>query len=203
VRVYGHPRSGNHLLADLLHRALLDSDPEYALKVDRRKVAAAGRTPCYAHDGELVDTRPMVVVPYGRLLGSHRRTPVPDAVYVIRDGRDVARSVLRSWPVLSQSTEPAPKSLELMLAQRRDWGSLMGASPFVGTFLQHWRAHVAAWRRSARVLVFHASLVESPGSVALDVARAFGLRAPRAPVQLPAAVGWDPNPKHLEIRRHV
>lgn len=195
LRVYGHPRSGNHFLASLLWRAFYGASDAYGGDVSptatghwsRRVDAPPGaraKDTFFHFDGERHGgpDEDLVRVPYARLLGSHRLPPPPDVgtpralgVYVFRDGRDVALSV-HAWrrfhPI---GCEDLP--IEAYLARPIDWSGSPAHRAAVAqeTLFGHWMRHLRTWRATGILCVRYEDLLRDPARQLARIADRFDL----------------------------
>lgn len=192
----GHPRAGNHLLATMLHAALVPMLPGITIRNrgtghwTQRTKAAEYRSPSGASRSDVID------IPYYAVLGTHdfprsrQRVPI---VYIMRDGRDVALSFYR-WPNLRHVAQ-AELSLTEFLRAPIDWRGTPGRrwqqKPGY-TLFDHWRDHVNAWAATGAILVRYELLVADPQAAVARVAKRLDLRQTRQ-IDLPAAVGWNPS----------
>lgn len=219
IRVYGHPRSGNHFLAAMVHRHFYDDDPAFSLEVDpvrtghwSRRADALPPKAGFTYGG-LTQTDPGTLVPYGKLLGSHRLPPPADvsrAVYIYRDGRDVALSVY-AWTRFRRHDQEE-LSLEQYLARPIDWvgspghrrasraSALATADP--ETLFEHWRRHVSVWLATEALAVRYEDLVRWPFKELGRISDHFGLSG-TAGAERMGPVGWNATqaaPEKAELR---
>jgi hypothetical protein len=201
LKVYGHPRSGNHLLAALLHEHLYHLDASFGATVhprdtghwSRRQTGAGGGAPSTFYDrGERHAGADQVTVPYAALLGSHVLRPPRHpgaALYVYRDGRDVALSVF-DWVRFRRADQEALSFAQYLRAPI-DWEGTPGVKAAHGEVLfAHWMRHLRSWRASGAFLVRYEDLIVKPAAVLAGVAAAFGFPTPRNVAQI-HAVGWN------------
>jgi len=195
-RVMGHPRSGNHLLASVLHAALSPGLPGKVIPNRSTGHWSQRGLPANYKSARGRSKPETVEIPYFAVLGTHNfpsgrhhaRT-----VYIMRDGRDVAMSFYR-WPNLRH---PDQADLPLMdfLRVDIDWRGTPGRKwqPRRGyTIFDHWRDHVAAWHKTGAIIVRYEHLVHDPHAVVRRIARKLEMKMV-AKVQLPGAVGWNPS----------
>jgi hypothetical protein len=130
-----------------------------------------------AYHGAKVDR----MLPYGQLWRTHAPTPpenLANAVYLVRDGRDVALSVAR----FRQPTAAGCRAA--------------GMIPTMGWYrklFQTWRDHVDAYGTRDVPIVRYEQLVVDAATVIARIARQFGLRVRAVPVTIDHAVGWQPS----------
>lgn len=196
-RVYGHPRSGNHVLGAILQKALFPAMRPIEIVNEntghwtQRKKAAR-----YCIDG-VEQPRDKIEMPYGRLMGNHM---FPDmvskpsrAVYIVRDGRDVALSFW-NWKKFRRADQ-VDMELPIFLRTPIDWqGSPGYRCPPKKRYVlfDHWRDHVSAWHETGALIVRYEELVQDPSSVVERVSKKFDLRI-FDPGSVPSAVGWNPS----------
>ncbi len=200
LRVYGHPRSGNHYLAAMLHRHFYDDDADMALEVDphgtghwsrrqsRRRAPDASFT--YGDDTTEGDVG-TTLVPYGKLLGHHRLPPRFDspALYIYRDGRDVALS-MHAWSRFRPSALEE-LTLEQYISRPIDWQGSPGyrATP-KETIFAHWMRHVSTWLRVPVLAIRYEDVVRAPARWIARIGEHFELPL-RRPVETIGPVGWN------------
>lgn len=190
VQVFGHVRSGNHLLARLLQRTYFPDLPPLRLDAPATGHWSRRLEPArYELDGE--ETRE---VPYAALLGDHAfptDTDVPERhVYIFRDGRGVSRSCYR-WSKLRRAGA-RDQSYAAYLRTPLDWrGSPATRHPRTHLLWEHWREHVDAWSDVAALRVRYEDLVADPAGTIRVVGACFGLVERAAPPTDPAPVGWN------------
>lgn len=149
----------------------------------------------YCIDGT-EQTEPVFQMPYGRLMGDHTFPGSKDpatALYVFRDGRDVACSVW-NWSKFRRKDDESMSLIEFLQAPI-DWRGSPGhrmAPKDNYTIFDHWRDHVSAWAASGALLVRYERLIADPGAVIARIARRFSLDVLEA-AELPSAVGWNPS----------
>ena len=198
MKVFGHPRSGNHLLAALLHAALFpDLEP---LVVHNKntghwtKRQSAGR---YCVDGKDQGDGE-IAIPYGHLVGSHvfpHNVDPSQDVYVYRDGRDVAASFW-NWKKFRSRRFPETITFEEYVRAEIDWRGSPGwrwdhHEPGY-TLFDHWRDHVAQWLKVGVCCVRYEELVSDPKSTIEGVAMYHRLEIVGGSA-LPGPVGWNPS----------
>ena len=213
LRVYGHPRSGNHFLAAMLHRHFYDDSEDFALHVDphatghwsRRSDRSRAPGADFVYEGH--DTPGVVgttLVPYGKLLGHHKLPPRfhhGGPIYIFRDGRDVALSVY-DW------TRFRPAALEELAFEKYiqrpiDWEGSPGhrARPRE-TLFAHWKRHVSTWLAADVFPVRYESLVQDPMRELVRIGEHFGLKVLPG-VERMGPVGWNASsatPEQVEKR---
>ncbi len=102
----------------------------------------------------------------------------PKAVYIFRDGRDVAVSY---WHVKAmQNRKWYRLSFSEFLRQELDWfvspGNRNNKGLFDGSIVKHWLTHVDSWQHAHGVqLVCYEELVLHPERVMADIARYLGI----------------------------
>lgn len=196
-RVYGHPRSGNHVLAALLQKALFpEMRPIEVTNANTGHWTQRKHSAKYCVDG-VEQEDPVLKMPYGRLMGNHmfpNMVPkVSRAVYVVRDGRDMALSFW-NWKKF-RATEQADMPLTEFLRTPIDWRGSPGYRRILKkryVLFDHWRDHVSAWLKTDALWIRYENLVKSPEKVVAKVARHFDLRV-FDDGSLPDAVGWNPS----------
>jgi len=161
IKVYSHPRSGTHMMMNLLGRNFYPTrdlswlETEWGHWSDRHKDKIRN--------------------PYARLFGSHDFVDevqyAGPKVYVYRDGRAVALSV---WKFLG-SEQPFPKFLRTKL----DWSGTPGrrATP-TKTIAEHWYDHVSGWLNKMpprTVFVRYEDLLADPATQLQRVSYEFNL----------------------------
>ncbi len=197
-RVFGHPRSGNHLLAYTVWRTFC---PDADLSVSSLGGTGhwSGRQNgdehyCGGTGAEAGRVR------YGRILGRRlhdfpaQGVSYTNAIYIIRDGRDVALSLYR-WTEM-RHVERRQDDLETYLRTPVDWtgtpATRRAESADDWLVWDHWREHVQAWVATNALMVRYENLVLRPDLVMARVARHFGLPSPEN-VQAPEPVGCNPS----------
>lgn len=207
LHVHGHPRSGNHYLAAMLHRHFFDDDPSLAIEVDprntghwRRRAAerdlGLSRAPgALSYQGERVEGDERVA--YGKLLGTHRLPPpkltdLARSIYILRDGRDVALSLYAWKRCLPPGHEDI--GLERYLARPIDWqGSPGFRAPAANALerpFEHWKRHIELWLATGVFWVRYEDLVRDPMRELVRIGQRFGLKV-CAGVERMSAVGWN------------
>ena len=159
IKVYSHPRSGNHFLCSFLNKNFYSNvdisiGPYEWGHWSNRKVNSSG-----SHFGKLAATHQFLSdLPYEGLGPS---------IYIYRDGRSVALSLWRSDNFLNPSTRPA--TFSDFLRMKLDWRGTPGCKSTPNhTIAQHWCRHVHEWRAAPPkkvLLVRYEDLLETPESV--------------------------------------
>jgi hypothetical protein len=189
VKIYGHVRSGNHFLARLVQARFFPDmaptvlPPQCATGHWSRRLDPA----TFSLDGE-----PSRVIPYADLFGHHLHPSAgvaPQAVYIYRDGRAVARSVYR-W---TKMRHPDQERLSLDDWCRRplDWSGHPGIRGNSETIFHNWKAHLDAWHCSGALLVCYEDLVDDPEDVLGMIRRYFSLTDHGGAVDPTLPVGWN------------
>ena len=199
MKVFGHPRSGNHLLAALLHEALFPHlEPLIVPNKNTghwTKRQSAGR---YCVDGKEQEGGELAM-PYGKLVGSHVLPYQADlskqVVYIYRDGRDVAVSFW-NWKKFHSTNFPKTISFEEYIRAEIDWRGSPGwkwdrHDLGYGLF-DHWRDHVEEWLMSGVFCVRYEELVADPKPIIEAIAERYGLEIV-GDSALPGPVGWNPS----------
>jgi hypothetical protein len=200
MKVWGHPRSGNHFLASIILRAFYRDTNRFHLRVPSAATGHWSRRQAGAVESFGAAAGEDASVPWGRLLGSHVLTPpatVEKAIYVYRDGRDVALSVYR-WDRFRAVEE---QGLSLSEYLPIDW---VGSPGFPWTrdvlLWEHWRRHVEAWLAREDVLaVRYEDLIEDLDGQLQRIEDWSGL--PRVPVDNDVAVGWNASKSRHRLAR--
>jgi hypothetical protein len=181
LKVYGFPRSGNHLLMELLGRNfyngadLSSQGGEVGHWADRAKVSGPQ---------------------FGVLAGHHGPPENYDprnSVYVYRDGRAVAASLYRS----PHFKHPEWTGLAFGEFIRRplDWAWSPGAYANRGkTIIEHWLEHLQLWERAPAIYkVQYEWMCEDAGGVLDMIASRIGLPLVRELDTPDTLVGWFPS----------
>lgn len=206
MRVFGHPRSGTHVLAATLHEHFFKDDTSFIKRVNaghtghwsRRSERAE-----FSFNGNVYDA--VTVAPYGKLLGDHRAyppVPIDGAIYIFRDGRDVALSFY-NWSKMRR--DDAMSFSEFIRAPLDWWGSpgtkrVRKKKRERYTFFEHWKIHVKGWTDSSAWSVRYETLVLRPKTVLDGFTARFGLPAP-AEIRAIGPVGWNAS-KSVRIKRY-
>jgi bile-salt sulfotransferase len=134
-------------------------------------------------------------IPYAELFGSHALQPQGSndrAIYIVRDGRDVALS-LWAWKGM-RTKESENASFSEYIRTKIDWQGAPGARARpTETLFEHWVRHVENYRSSGFFIVRYEDLCLDPELVLKSVAERFDL-VPA--VELDTAeerVGWNPG----------
>lgn len=179
IKVYGHPRSGNNFLCELL---ALNFYPDKDL---------AGPKGNIGHWSNRVGGQSN---PRALLFGGHHfpKAPTGPAIYIYRDGRDVALSLWRSPHFRHKGL--ADVSLADFLRMKIDW---MGSPGFRSlearwNVLEHWQMHLDAWRATGIFKVRFEDLVIDTQAQMDRIATHFDLQR-RKHYDEPGLVGWFPN----------
>lgn len=201
-KVFGHPRSGNHMLAAMLRRAFfsdVDLGATYRNAGTGHWSQRAGAAP-YLKDG--VEVSGDIEMPYARLLGDHC-FPAESRyegrfLYIVRDGRDVALSMY-AWPKM-RPVQHRSMSFAHYLRTPIDWRGSPGARHRGGrTLWAHWRDHVAQWLDHADLVTRYEDLVLHPARELARIGSWLG-RAPN-PTDTGEPVGWNPSPPAKRVSR--
>lgn len=155
-------------------------------------------------DDQLGDT---LEIPYGSVLGHHRLpgASISKAVYVVRDGRDVALSTYR-WAKMRRP-EQEDMTFSEFVRHDIDWRGApwRQVEPEPGyTFWHHWRDHVRAWTNTSVLLIRYEGISEDAIRAVERVSRRFNI--PQVPGwKPPGPVGWEPSkaPKAGAWRRDM
>ena len=204
MKIWGHPRSGNHFLASVIHEAFYGSDPRFALQVSAAATGHWSQRQGGAHETFGSDPAAgSTTVPWGRLLGSHAWTPPPeldDAIYIYRDGRDVALSVYH-WNRFRRADEQS-LSFSEYLRRPIDWiGSPGFRAPRRMLLWEHWRAHVKHWlARSDVFAVRYEDVVEDVDGQLRRIATRFGVPLVTT-VNGSRPVGWNASEPSSRVGR--
>lgn len=197
VQVYGHPRSGNHLCSALLYEALYEGRADTSLVVLNNNLghwSQRSGPDRFQFRGQQHQEPAPLRIPYGRLLGGHAFTPPSSAgaVYIVRDGRDVALSCYR-WARF-RPRQQAALTIGEYLRKPIDWEGSPGwrAAPR-RTLFAHWCDHVAQWLDSGAIIVRYEELVADPNGVLQRVAAAIDGLGPAREVKSTRPVGWSPS----------
>lgn len=180
VKVYGFPRSGNHLVMELLANNFYDSD-----------LSSGG-----GMVGHWADRVPVPPVPNGQLSGHHGP---PDwgiehpAVYVYRDGRAVAASLWRS-PHFKHPRWNNGSFTDFLHAPL-DWAYTPGQRAWPGqNVIQHWVSHLQEWVGQGVLMVSYEQLCETPQHFLEMFMYRFNLPQPKRPWHMPVRlVGHFPS----------
>lgn len=181
LQVYGHPRSGNHLLMRLLALNFY-SDIDLATGP-----GAVG------HWSDRVRNQ---ISPDGRLAGGHG-LPVSGyrrgkAIYVYRDGRDVAVSIWRSSHFMNKEWRGVP--LSSFLPRKLDWYLIPGRPSEPGmNIVQHWLHHLRAWEGENVCFVRYEDLVLHTDREMDRIAEHFKMEARDEWEKPDRRVGWFPS----------
>jgi hypothetical protein len=200
IQVYGHPRSGNHLLASLIWRHFYEERAGFEVRMRWTNVGHWSRKSGDPADHRGIRRR---MLPYGRLLGGHafptESRTFTDGVYVMRDGRDVALSMHRFRRMRRVDQEEL--TLSEYLRAPLDWKGHPGQhAPVTGsTLLEHWRNHVALWARCT-FTVRYESLVACPEAVLHQIKDQFALTLHGTP-DIERPVGWNPSRSRGHLSR--
>jgi hypothetical protein len=196
VRVYGHPRSGNNFLLNLLYKNFY-SDHNMDQKAaiwqtghwSRRPVRKMGDTTFYV-EGENAGRR--FTIPYSTLFGSHKfNCRDKRGIYILRDGRDVALSCW-SWKGAMNI-----KWKDITFAQyiRRpiDWTGSFGARDpkRKNNIFQHWMKHIKNYKHM--YWVRYEDLVLDLDNQLERIAEHYGLEFVGDGHQDSEIVGWAPT----------
>jgi len=148
VKVYGFPRSGNHLVMTLLAQNF------YGRNLD----TPGGMV------GHWADRVPVPPVKYGQLSGHHGP---PDwgvehpAIYVYRDGRAVAASLWRS-PHFKHPRWKRGAFTDFLHASL-DWAYTPGQRAWPGqNVIEHWVSHLQSWVGQDALWVQYEALCANP-----------------------------------------
>jgi hypothetical protein len=181
LKVYGFPRSGNHLLMELLGRNLYNgadlSSPggEVGHWADRVKVGGPQ---------------------FGALTGHHGPPENYDprsSVYVYRDGRAVAASLYRSDHF--KHPEWAGMTFSEFIREPLDWAWSPGAKANRGkTVVEHWLEHLQLWKNApAAYKVQYEWMTQEPGCVLDMIASRMNLPLVQELDAPDTLVGWFPS----------
>lgn len=181
IKVYGHPRSGNHFLLNLIHNNFY---PSMDLKTGP---GAVGHWSDRVRNQISVD---------GRLAGGHG---LPQsgyargrAIYIYRDGRDVAVSVWKSPHFKHKSWNGMPFSQ--FLGKKLDWYLTPGRPSEPGMDIaQHWVHHLVEWGRADVLKVQYEKLVTDTDGELDRIAEHFKLERPDEYKKPGRLVGWFPS----------
>ena len=139
IKVYGFPRSGNHLLMELIGRNFYPGQD---------LTSPAGEV------GHWSDRAQVGPVEFGKLAGHHGPPSwgyePGQSVYVYRDGRAVAASLYRSPHFRSKQTDGL--TFSEWLRAPLDWSWSVGRRGGIGrrgsngkNVIEHWVEHLTAW----------------------------------------------------------
>lgn len=203
MKVWGHPRSGNHFLASLIHSAFYASAERFSLRVSSGATGHWSQRRSGVREAFGSVSVDELTVPWGRLLGSHVGEPpavLQEAIYVYRDGRDVALSVY-SWDRL-RAAEDLSLDLAEYLRLPIDWTGSPGVqAPRRLLLWEHWRQHVEYWLARQDVLaVRYEDLIEDLDGQLRRISAQFG-QPLVAPVDSDVAVGWNASNSNYRLGR--
>ena len=161
--VYGHPRSGTNFVRATIKAALFPN----VKKLERNAEIKAGHW---------AERHTIPATPAFNLGGGHCfYSGQEPAIYVYRDGRDVAASLWRA----NQLQHPDWRGMDFSDFLRRplDWrGSPGWQADSRMTIAQHWLAHVRSWtnKRGVSMVAFE-DVLESPLSEMRRLAQRFNV----------------------------
>jgi hypothetical protein len=180
IKVYGHPRSGNNFLCELL---ALNFYPGKNLAGPKGKIG---------HWSNRVDGQSN---PRALLFGGHHfpKNPYYPSVYIYRDGRDVALSLWRSPHF--RHKDLAGISLSDFLRLKIGWHGSPGIRSIepMWNIFEHWKMHLEAWRKTDVLKVRFEDLSENQAGQIGRIARFFGIGHKRKYHKVDRLVGWFPN----------
>lgn len=196
VKVYGHIRSGNHALAAFVQKAFYPN-------IEPRTIHRAGSGHWSRKSSELSRvtvegqdlTSDEVDLPYGHVVGNHLfpKRGTPPAIYVYRDGRDVALSIWRWEKMRPLGVETFSEFLRLSIdwrfsqTRRFHWPK----HPKPWTVLHHWMWHVNAWTQNPNICcVRYEDFVTDPLKVQRQLVRYLRRDAARGDLTTGMA-GWN------------
>lgn len=203
MRVWGHPRSGNHFLASVLHQAFYEGADRFAMRVPAAATGHWSQRHPGVREGFGSEASAAPVVPWGHLIGSHAWKPpmmLRDAIYIYRDGRDVALSVY-GWSRFRAADEQK-LSLSEYLRRPIDWiGSPGFRAPRKLLLWEHWRQHVEHWLAREDVLsVRYEDLAQNLDGQLQRIATQLGVPLV-ATADGSVAVGWNASKARDRIGR--
>jgi len=186
LKVYGHPRSGNHLLMDLLAR-------NFYIGVSLRTGPGS-----VGHWADRVHNQ---YSKHGRLSGGHGLPQSgydqQNAIYVYRDGRAVALSIYQSPHFMNPKLKQA--GFSSFLRAKLDWYLTPGRPSSPGmNIAQHWMHHLSAWQEVQACSVRYEDLVLDPIKELLRIAEHFDLDPPTKWQLTGRDVGWFPSGNKLD-----
>lgn len=167
LKIYGHPRSGTNLVMAFVAENFYPGRD------------LTGPEGVMGHWADSVPQEPSPW-PYGALFGGHHfrgffgsQLATERAIYIYRDGRDVAVSLWRTkaflhpnWRILSFSE---------FLQMDLDWQHSPGhGGSYDGGIIKHWHEHLESWVGSGASMVRFEDLVLSPANVRYAMALRFG-----------------------------
>jgi len=147
-RVYSFPRSGTHFLMALLKRNFY---PNVDLSLDR------------VMGGHWSDKVALPETDYGQLFGGHgvpEGDPPYPAIYLFRDGRDVAVSLWRTKSLQHPSWREL--SFSEFLRKPLDWVGTPGIPGEGVCVVQAWRDHLIQWGVKNAIRVRYEDLLQFP-----------------------------------------
>ena len=169
IKVYGFPRSGNHLLMELIGRNFYPGQD---------LTSPAGEV------GHWSDRAQVGPVEFGKLAGHHGPPSwgyePGQSVYVYRDGRAVAASLYRSPHFRSKATDGM--TFSEWLRAPLDWAWSVGRQcPRMQNVVEHWAEHLRAWERYRNNEVFfidYETVANCPVLALREIDAAFELEKP-------------------------
>jgi len=176
MKVYSHPRSGTNFLLAMLEKAFMGS-------------VTVSRMPCGHWSARQSCKAPSVA-----LWGGHQfytRTLTEPRLYIYRDGRDVALSLWRTKTFQASSWHALP--FTEFLRQPLDWRATPGKRADTGlTIVEHWKAHLDAWRGRPAYYVRYDELLRHPAAVLDGIAQYIDMRVLSVP-EIAAGQGPEPS----------
>lgn len=203
MKIWGHPRSGNHYLASAIHRAFYRSDEKFALRVMASGTGHWSQRQLGVLEDFGSQSAEASTVPWGLLLGSHVSSPPTEpreAIYVYRDGRDVALSIY-NWTRFRGAHE-VDIGLSEYLRRPIDWiGSPGHRAPRNALLWERWRDHVSNWLQNEDVLaVRYEDLVIDLNGQLKRIANRFNLALPEHHDGT-VPVGWNASKSKNRLAR--
>lgn len=198
IKVHSHPRSGTHFLMSFLYRNFYRGrnlgvlmKPTMAGHWSRQR---NGESQSFVLDGKKF-TEERFEIPYAALFGSHALEPQGSkshAIYILRDGRDVALS-LWAWKGM-RPKESEDMSFSEYVRTKLDWqGAPGGRALPTETLFEHWMRHVEGYRRAGYFIVRYEELCLDPATVIDSIAEQFALKAVGELDAAEDQVGWNPG----------
>lgn len=190
LQVYSHPRSGTNFLCAFIGKNFYPGRD------------LTGKEGVMGHWASPVSQdRPWA---YGALFGSHYfyfeawhdapSLAPPSAIYIYRDGRDVAVSFWRTKAFLHPSWRELSFS-EYLRREDQDWLHSPGwGGCYDGSIAKHWHDHLESWRDAPRVLLVRfEDLVFNPVRVRAAIACHFDLSPLPEMIEVKELVGPFPH----------
>jgi len=183
IKIYSHPRSGTHLLGHLMKLNLY------------KEVNLSTGPGSYGH---WADRRHSMGSPVGQLFGHHMADapPTGPAIYLVRDGRDVAISIFRTPHFMNPNVRILGFSEFLRILLDWKW-SPSNRVEFEYTITQNWYEHVKAWGMFACTsdvcVVRYEDLVLRPNHVLGQLVQWFDLKRCGDFEPVKGLVGVSPN----------